>query len=146
LFANPVKELKILRSEGKTLKSIPLKPGSPYTPDFQQDLADLEFEIDLGQAKQIVLKLGGVPFTYDVEAKKLQYAIESQRISGNKFSESIPIAPVDNKLSFRILVDRASIEIFLNEGEKAIFISTLLDPENIGFVFESIGGNANINI
>ena len=43
-------------------------------------------------------------------------------------------------------MDRASIEIFLNEGEKAIFISTLLDPENIGFVFESIGGNANINI
>jgi levanase/fructan beta-fructosidase len=54
-------------------------------------------------------KEAGTEISYDVK-KQLLTCIGSQ----------MPLAPVNNKIKLDILVDRASIEIFANNGEKVI--------------------------
>ena len=45
---------------------------------------------------------------------------------------------------FRILVDRASLEIFCNGGEKALFLPIAIDKENKKLEFSTNGGAAKI--
>jgi levanase/fructan beta-fructosidase len=54
-------------------------------------------------------KEAGTDISYDVKNQVLTCI-------GSK----MPLAPVDNKIKLDILVDRASIEIFANNGEKVI--------------------------
>ena len=146
LHANPIKELEQLRGKSRMEKEIELEQDTPYRVDFKQDLADLELDIDPGKAKEIVFNIRGVRFTYDKKGKHLSYSVESQSVFGNSSNDQIPLDTFNNSLKVRILVDRVSIELFLNGGEKAVFISTLLDPENSDFVIEAKGGNARINM
>jgi len=48
---------------------------------------------------------------------------------------SVPVEPVNNKINFRIIVDKCSIEIFCNTGEKAIFLPVSLDNQDRTFKF-----------
>ncbi len=145
LFANPVKELEKLRSESFSVEAVDLISDKPFTPDFNQELADLEMEIYIGNAREIVLNIRGVQFIYDTEDKNLSYNIESQSVFGKSSEDKIPLETHNDNLTVRILIDRASVELFLNGGEKAVFISELLDPSNLSFTFEANGGSARIN-
>jgi sucrose-6-phosphate hydrolase SacC (GH32 family) len=50
---------------------------------------------------------------------------------------------VDGKVTLRVLVDRASLELFVNEGQAAASFVMVPDPENRTISFE---GNAAMKV
>jgi sucrose-6-phosphate hydrolase SacC (GH32 family) len=93
----------------------------------------MDIEINTGNAKEIIADIRGQRAIYNTKEKILK--IED---------EEIQVESINNRINLRILVDRCSVEIFLNEGAQAVFISTLIDPANLGYSFEATGGKAKI--
>ena len=102
-------------------KAVSLKIGS--------DLLDVRLEVEVGDAKTIVLKLPGREVKYDVAGKKLNGAA---------------LAPIDGKVNIQVLCDRSLTETVGNDGR--VFISAKgpekMDVTDISVVAQ--GGNAKL--
>jgi sucrose-6-phosphate hydrolase SacC (GH32 family) len=57
-----------------------------------------------------------VRIAYDVEAQQLVFNRPDAGIRSFNPMFSAPLAPIDNRIRFRILVDRSSVEVFANDG------------------------------
>ena len=66
---------------------------------------DLRATIDVGDAAEVGFRING---------QLVQYDVKKQVLSSE--GKSTPMAPVQRKIKFQILVDRTSIEIFANDG------------------------------
>jgi sucrose-6-phosphate hydrolase SacC (GH32 family) len=73
------------------------------------ELFDLEAEIEPAAAKRIELSVFGEKLCYDVAAKQLLAA-----------KAKLPLEPINGRIKLRVLVDRATIEAFANDGRAAL--------------------------
>lgn len=110
LFSEPVGELETLRSTLYALQDVPLPSVEALHLDewFSTqlgDLFDIEIVITPGEAETIEVSIRDVALTYDVEKAE----IHCQGCTA-------PLKLVDGKVTLRMLVDRASLEIFGNGG------------------------------
>ncbi len=133
LYSNPVKEIEELREDQYRTAHIQLESGIPYIADFESELIDMEVEIETGEAKEIIANIRGTEVIYQCEEGKLICEGQEVQVENNS-----------KKISFRALVDRCSLEIFWNEGAKAVFILEKIDPANRSISFNAVGGNASI--
>ena len=120
LFAAPVKEFEALRTnELVTLKETELSTGNDPLKSTSAELIDLELELELRQAEGLTLTLRGIPIEYDAKTRTL--SLGKHRLA----------VPQDNdRLHLRALVDRGSIELFVQRGRVAVSHGVLLPPEN----------------
>ena len=133
LYSNPVRELQDLREDQYLIEHKDLMSCIPYVANFESELIDLEVEIEILEGKEIIVNIRGTQVIYHCDEGKL--VCEDQEVQVEKNSKRIRL---------RALVDRCSLELFWNEGAKAVFISTTMDPSNRNISFSSIGGNARI--
>lgn len=117
LFIEPVREVTSLRGTEETRKDLNLSSVTPLTWIIDRSF-DLEAEIDLGSARQIGLNLFGGIIEYDVEKKQLTVLGKSAPLELNK-----------NRIKLRILVDRISFEVFVNEGR--LQMAECLPPKSV---------------
>ncbi|HEX5025676.1 MAG TPA: glycoside hydrolase family 32 protein [Agriterribacter sp.] len=110
---NPVAEIKNIYGERFTLKNQTIQPGSNILAALQGDALDIHAVIEPGNGEEFgfVVRKGnyetsGTPVRYDVKNRKLIV-----------LGKSVDLEPVDGKVEVRILVDRASIEVFANGGK-----------------------------
>jgi levanase/fructan beta-fructosidase len=94
----PVKEIELLRDQKQAKLD-----------ELSGDLLDINVVIEPGNAKRVGLIVRGESITYDVASKEV--------ICG---SNRAPLEMIDGRIALRVLVDRASIEIFANEGVVSI--------------------------
>jgi fructan beta-fructosidase len=133
MFANPVIEIEKLYKKKHSFNNEKLAPGMNPLSNINGDLFDISAEFEIGDAKQIGFEIRGAPIIYNVEAKS---------ITVNK--ESVPCKPMDGKIKLRILVDRTSIEIFINDGEYYMPMASIPDDDNITLKVFAEGGKAQI--
>ncbi len=107
MFATPIKEIGKLRKKTYSAGSAELAPDAPKSVAVSGELFEIRAEFALGQAHAVGLDIGGNRVTYDVAAGKLNGAA---------------MAPVDGKVSMRVIVDRPMIEICGNDG--AVYITS----------------------
>ncbi len=144
MFAYPVKEIENIHGKKHHWKHKDLKPGKNLLEDVKGNLFDIEAEIDVGDADEVGFEINGFSVSYNVEKERL---IGGEGKEGDKFSSGETIAelaPVDGKISLRILVDRPSIEIYANKGRIYIPIQAVRDLDNKSLKIYSKGGNAHI--
>lgn len=98
LFKWPVKEIESLYLPATN------KPLS----EIRGDLFDISAEITAGSSKETTLTVRGFPITFHPEGPTGALTAWDRRVS---------VVPVDGKVRLRVLVDRTSIEIFVNDGE-----------------------------
>ena len=118
LYSYPVKALEVLRTASFKQKNVTIgKQG--FSPDFKTELIDMNVVAKV--------KKGGV-FRLNIRGEELIYNRDDNTISYGK--ASVELVTQGDIQEFRILVDRASIEVFCNKGEKAMFFTAAIDADN----------------
>lgn len=101
----PVREIEMLRRKHHRVPPAVLDEKSAPLSEVRAELFDLLAEIDVGTATEIELKIRGTPFVMDVA---------KQRLISGKDSMALPVR--DRRIRFRLLCDRALVEIFAGDG------------------------------
>ena len=129
LFAEPIGEIENLRVRSGRSETKELADGQPQVLPVDTDLLDVRLNVEVGDAKKIVLELPGRSVTYDVEGAKLNDA---------------PLAPVDGKISIQVLADRLLTEIIGNDGRVYITTGGRPEPEGGRVSVTAHGGAARL--
>ena len=132
LYTNPVKELEGLRADSREIKKVVLS-AEPYVPDFRADLIDFELEASIVAGAKLYMEVGNEKISYDRDRNTISWG-----------ATDVQLLTEGDRQKFRVLVDRASIEIFCNDGEKALFIVAALGDEDKNIQFSSEGGTVAI--
>lgn len=107
MFSTPVREIESLYGKKFKRDSLRVEPGSgkDVLDEPTGDLFDIRVEFAVGKAGEIGFDIRGIPVVYDAARRIL--------MCGDR---SAPLRPQEGRIRLRILVDRASIEIFGNDG------------------------------
>ena len=110
----PVRELATLRVKTVKVDQQAVSNGRPFIAETDASLMDVSFRIQKRDATALYIMIRGHAAVFDWVSNKL--TIESSgksKMVGDRSAASLPDEP---ELSVRILVDRASIEVFINDG------------------------------
>ena len=133
MFANPVREIEKLYKMEHSFNNVELIPGNNPISKIGGDLFDITAEFAIGNAAQIGFEIRGVPVVYNVKTKTISVK-----------SKIAPCRPKDGKIKLRLLVDRTSIEIFINDGEYYMPMGSIPDDKNMSLKVFAKGGKAQI--
>jgi fructan beta-fructosidase len=140
LCFQPVRELEQLHAAKHSFGPQPLLPGENPLAGLEEVLGagvagayDLRLEIDPGEAAQVGLRIHGVEVVYDSAAQTLTC---QDRI--------IPTRLLDGRLQLQLLVDRASLEIFANQGEVYLPLNVIYPAADRRLEVFARGGRASI--
>lgn len=115
LFSEPVHEIALLHEATHAWHDQVLAAGQTDYPEVDGELLEVRAGFEAGDATAFGLAVRGVAVTYEVEGGVLTCE-----------GRSVPLSPVDGEIRLRILVDRASIEIYGNDGRIALPLGVLL--------------------
>jgi sucrose-6-phosphate hydrolase SacC (GH32 family) len=111
----PVKELHSLRKKTISIERRTICNGEPLVPETNAQLFDVSFTVHKQEAKTLYLVIRGHAALFDWSANKL--TIESSgfnKIVGDRTHVQLPASP---SLEVRFLIDKTSIEVFINGGQ-----------------------------
>lgn len=133
LYRQPVEEIKVLHNKEHSLNNQKLKSGDNLLSGINGDLFDIYAEINLGNASEVEFMIRG---------EKIEYNVTKNQICC--LGKTAQLEPLDNKIKLQILVDRASIEIFGNNGQLSMSSCFLPDLENDSLDIYASDGEALI--
>jgi len=141
----PVKEIEKIYSQKHEIKNLVLKEGVTENPlPLKSALLDIDVTFDAANAKEFGLEVLGEKIVYKVKDQRL-FAFRAYDDKKDEWRDSSTLAPLKNgKISLRILVDRSSIEISINNGvyRTTALIYPQTDEVKLNFISE--GGRAKI--
>jgi len=115
LFSEPVQEIALLHEATHAWLDQVLVAGQTDYPELDGELLEVRAAFEVGDAAAFGLTVRGIAVTYEVARSVL-------RCEGR----SVPLAPVEGEIRLQILADRASIEIYGNDGRIALPIGVPL--------------------
>jgi fructan beta-fructosidase len=130
LFSQPVREIALLRHREHRWEAMALAPGDNPLAGIVGDLFDIRAEWAVGDAAELGLVIRGIPVAYDARTQSLTCQ-----------GRTAPLQPVNGRVRLQVLVDRASIEVFGNDGHVAMPLGVILDDENRSLEAFSRGGS-----
>jgi len=133
LFSCPVKEIELLRAGQQEWRGLALDSEEQALDQVSGDLLDISAEFAVGSAAEVGLTVRGIPVAYDARAQQLSCQ-----------GRSSPLKPVDGKVSVRILLDRASVEVFGNDGRASLPIAVIPPDDSTLLAVFAKGGSARI--
>ena len=132
LCINPVAEVAQIREKALDLQVEDTATARVWRPregvSSDYDLLDVEATIKVGNAEKFELELRGHKYEFDIAAKTMTYG-----------EVVAPLAVVDGVVTLRIVLDRASIEIFVNDGESQIAACFVPQDENDAPILRTTG-------
>ncbi len=130
----PVRELAQLRARTHLLEGRSVAPGEDPLAGIDGDLLDIEAEIEVGTASE---------FGFVLREHRVAYLIGDRVLCVG--ARCAPLAPADGgRIRLRVLLDRASVEVFANDGCVALSNCFLPRPEARRASFFVSGGTARI--
>ena len=129
----PVKELDVLRLKTDSVKDITLSAGQNPLSGISGDLFDIQAEFELAGASEFGLKVRGTTVAYKVAAKTL-----------GALEHTAPLSPVGNRIKIRVLLDRASLEVFGNDGAVTLTSNFIPPAGDHSLAAYAVGGNVKV--
>ena len=129
----PAREVEKLHDRATRLRNVELREGENPLSRLQGDLWDVEAEIRPGDAREVGFTFRGVPITYNVAAHELTC-----------LDRKAPLRLTGDRLKLRVLVDRASLEVFGDDGAVYMPLSMLPKAEEKGVGVWARGGTARV--
>ena len=138
MFRNPVNEIEKLYTKTRKLSNLTAKQALGKFSDFKRELLDLTLRCE---ATHFTLNVRGLKIRYERDDQEFVFE-NSARVAGEKTAwnrkgryrdngiRRIPAPPIDGKVTVRVLVDRASLELFVNDGQAAASFVVVPDPKN----------------
>ncbi|MES2307218.1 MAG: glycoside hydrolase family 32 protein [Verrucomicrobiota bacterium] len=127
----PVSEISQLYGDEKSWKETPLKAGENLFSDLHGDTYDIDAEFELAEASAVNLGIRGQTVRCGLQKLEVGDRNSSIKLSGNR-------------LHLRLLVDRSSIEAFVDEGQISITKVAFFDPANMNYTLSSEGGEVRV--
>ena len=143
LFRNPVKEIASLYAKTSKFENLSVEAVNAKLAELSPELIDLS--ITFVPAGDLTLNVRGFPIQYDAANKEFVFN-NTVRVEADKASMAakpskkqkpvkdglcaVPAPEVEGKVKLRVLVDRASLELFVNEGQAAASFVVVPDPKN----------------
>jgi sucrose-6-phosphate hydrolase SacC (GH32 family) len=131
LFMEPVEELERLRGKERAWQRAKIAPGENLLSGVSGELFDIAAEIAPGDAKQV---------GFEIRGQKVEYSPADKKLTA--LGRTAPLALADGRLKLRILVDRASVEVFANDGRVQMATCFVPPPEKRGLSLSASGGAA----
>ena len=149
MYRWPIDEIKTLY--GKTWKlpaDISPSEANEKLKDINLEAMDLSLEFKPDEAEDMLMKIRGSTLRYDAAKKQIEVSGKTQatRPRGRKVAKKDMMKDAvneDGTVKLRILVDRGSLEVFLNEGVTVLTHSIIHELDDTKIVFEG-GGKAVI--
>jgi fructan beta-fructosidase len=133
LFANPVREIEKLHGRRRSVPPGAFGPGENPLADVHGELLDIEADLEPRDAPEITLTARGVPITYDARKQTLTC-----------LDRSAPLPLIAGRLRLRVLVDRASVEIFAGDGLVYMPMAVKPNPDNHDLALAVSSGEARV--
>jgi sucrose-6-phosphate hydrolase SacC (GH32 family) len=133
LFANPVREIEKLHGKKRAWRDLRLEPGDNPLAGLEGELLNLRAEFEVGQAQQLGFTVRGLPIVYDAAQQTLSCR-----------DKTATLRPVGGALRLQLLADRASVEIFGNEGRVYMPMGHLAPEDTRGLEVFAQGGAARV--
>jgi sucrose-6-phosphate hydrolase SacC (GH32 family) len=134
LFVNPVQEIELLHGTSHAWENETLAEGGEIRlAGISGDLFHLRAEIEIGDAQEVGFVVRGLPVLYNAA---------KQKITCGKAVGAL--RPVEGRISLEMLVDRASIELFGNDGEMYLVAGAIPPDDNSSLQVVSKGGAATV--
>ena len=155
----PVRELECLRYNETVENNITVKNGEDYRlKEISGDTVELNVTIKPTEARDYGVKVfcnqdnqNGMEIFYSADKKTISMGDGKEATEPYRGSQSQPysVAPFELKtgedLNLRIFIDRALVEIFINERQ-AVVQSQLHKPEDVGICLYSRGGDIKADV
>jgi len=135
LFSQPVEEIEGIREQRHSWRALTLQPGDDPLTVAAGDLLDVQVELAQEGVSELVLKIKGVPIVYDADKQQLSC---DGRVA--------PLRLAEGRIRLRVLADRASFEIFGNDGEVALPIGLIPRDWKASLEISCRGGIAMVNV
>jgi sucrose-6-phosphate hydrolase SacC (GH32 family) len=129
LFRWPVKEIENLYVKSHVFKNVNSKQLSQQLAQVKADLIDLS--IDFNTCDSLKMNVRGII----IDWKKGEFLYKNRKI---------PAPVIDGKVKLRVLLDRASLEFFANDGASVATFYAVPEPQNKSISI-STNGNTIIN-
>ena len=133
LCRNPIKAIKQLRYDAKLWKTTIVAPNENPLNRVEGDVFEMIAEINIGNSTEIEFSIRGEKAIYHTTDQQLTF-----------LDSRIKVAPKENKITLRFIIDRNSVEIYANQGEATITRLFYPDSSNKKFNLSSIGGSITI--
>ncbi|MHC4994697.1 MAG: GH32 C-terminal domain-containing protein [Planctomycetota bacterium] len=117
LFRWPVKEIENLYAASHAFENLNAASANTALAKLNPELIDLSIEFEPGANDQIEINMRGLKVVY---GKIKEYRARDgmkQRVKSVAIGDCmVPVEIVDGRVRLRVLLDRASIELFVNDG------------------------------
>ena len=156
MFRNPVKEIANLYTKSFKAENLSVEAANAKLAALSPELIDLS--IAFVPAGDLTLNVRGLPIQYDAANKEFVFN-NTARVEAEKAGMSakpskkqkpardglktIPAPEVDGEVKLRVLVDRASLELFVNDGQAAASFVVVPAAGNRTLAIE---GNASLKL
>ena len=155
LCRQPIKEIANLYTNSWSLsKDLPLGEANAKLAAITPECFDLLMDLEPKGTQELTMNIRGSLLTYNPTKNTLRFVsaenLEKKNISVGKTAEEIkklrieeydmPDAARKGLIRLRILVDRGSVEIFLNDGITVLTHSVISDPANRSISFTGAEG------
>jgi sucrose-6-phosphate hydrolase SacC (GH32 family) len=127
----PVREIEKLYGREHKWTDKPILRGDAPLPGVNTDLLDITAEIDHGNSAELGITINGQDISYAPAQGRITALGQSAILQGN-----------DPNLKLRILVDRTSVEVFVNGGRVSLSSCFVPDPGKRTITTHSAGGSA----
>lgn len=143
LFRWPVPEIKSLYQKSHTFNDLTIESANEALSELKPELVDLSIEFAPCDDGVVDLTVRGVKITYG-NSMKLRTSTGVREVKCFHFNgNSCPAPIIDDKVKLRVLADRASIELYANEGATVASSYEFAMPEDYTL---SISANRQVKI
>ena len=105
LFVKPIREVEVLHKKKWRWSDINVVSGQNILSGVSGELFHILIDLDVSGAGKCGINVRNLPIVYDVSKRELSC-----------LDKVAPLVPVDGRIKLELLVDRASVEIFANDG------------------------------
>jgi len=136
IFSQPINEIKKIYGKNWDLQEIIVEEGQQSILDENnfKGLYDISFQFEIGNAERFGLIINNIQITYEINEQKLYC---QQRFA--------PLKQAKGTIKFRILVDRTTLEIFVNDGQVYMPVRTPIKISDISKIFSKYSTEFNIS-
>jgi fructan beta-fructosidase len=153
LVQTPLEELKVLRTEVMNLDNLGLARAGRRLGELRGDTLEIQAEIRVGSARDLGLavRIGNGQNTragYD-SGQSVVYVDRTESGKADLHPafpgrHSAPLSPRQGIVKLHVFVDRSSVELFANDGERVITDLIFPDGSSLGLGLYEEGGTAEV--
>ena len=134
MFSEPIKEIENIYSEKFSLSSQKVEPGSNPLSSLSGDLFHIQADISIGNSEEFGFRIHGIPVTYH----SINQTLTCQE-------HTAALKPRKGRIELQILIDKASIEIFGNDGVMYMPMGMILPDDNKSLELFVKNGEIHLN-